>query len=132
MDTPGKNGRSFYLKLDKHSFEVNDVVEGPYSPVRLKVIKTYPFNWWRKLLFILGFPYKSMDLVKVKPYEEKIPVDIGLLRDCWSEACGSGYNNYPSIAKMQADFEKWMDERNINWKNTKDGNNTNNNSASES
>jgi hypothetical protein len=43
-------------------------------------------------------------------------IDIGLLRDCWSSACAVGHNKYPSLSAMQAEFEKWLDENNIKWR----------------
>ncbi len=42
--------------------------------------------------------------------------DISLLRDCWSTAMASGYNNFPSMSKMQKDFEQWMDDQGIEWR----------------
>lgn len=41
--------------------------------------------------------------------------DTSLLRDCWSLACASGYRNFPSLTQMQADFEKFLTDRNIEY-----------------
>lgn len=41
------------------------------------------------------------------------PIDVSLLRDCWSAACTSGYRNYPSMDAMQADFDKWLKKHTV-------------------
>lgn len=46
-----------------------------------------------------------------------IRCDVELLRDCWSAACAAGYHNFPSLNKMQIEFEKWLDEKGIDWRN---------------
>ena len=31
-------------------------------------------------------------------------------KDCWSEAWGIGFTRFPSLDKMQKEFDKWLDK----------------------
>lgn len=63
---PGTANKSFKIELDrKHLVRKGDILLGTHG-VGCKVIRAYPFTWWRKLLLKIGIPFKSMELVKVK------------------------------------------------------------------
>lgn len=53
------------------------------------------------------------DKIKSQPAD---PIDIGMLRDCWSVACSAGHIHFPSLSRMQTCFEDWMDSRGIKWR----------------
>lgn len=64
------HGQPFYIRISSHAFKKNEILECPGN-IKVKVIKTYPFNWWRRFLFTLGLPYKTFDMIKVREeYEE--------------------------------------------------------------
>ena len=65
---PGKNRTAFYVTFDSNYFKKGDTLfmETP-EKINLKVIKTYEFTWWKKLLFRIEFKFKSCDMIKVKP-----------------------------------------------------------------
>lgn len=61
-------GTTFKLKMQKNYWHKNDVIElaNGTKPMQLKVTKVYKFNLWRRLLFKLGFSFKSMEMVQIK------------------------------------------------------------------
>lgn len=62
--------QSFKIILDQNWYRPEEILKLP-TGAKLKVIKTYPFNWWRRLLFKLGFSYTSSKVIKVENiYEE--------------------------------------------------------------
>lgn len=66
---PEIRSKTFYLAFNDRWFRKGDIIirEFENSPsIKVKVIKTYPFNWWRKFLFWLGIPIKSCKVIKVK------------------------------------------------------------------
>lgn len=54
-----------YLTLSSNWYNKNDILITGDS-IKLKVIKTYKLNWWRKLLLKLGFNIKSGNCIKCK------------------------------------------------------------------
>jgi len=65
MSYPGKNNTKFTIKLDADWFGEKDVIE-QFAGAKLRIVKVYKFTWWRKILFYLGFPFKSAKCVKVE------------------------------------------------------------------
>lgn len=56
---------TFYLNLNESYFLKGDILNlNTNTECKAKVIKTYPFNWWRKILFKLGFSITSCKMVK--------------------------------------------------------------------
>lgn len=55
----------FDIYFDTQPFKKGDILVS-CGNIELKVIKTYPFNWWRKLLKLLRLPYTDSNTVKVK------------------------------------------------------------------
>lgn len=66
MKNPGINNKSFFIRLDKTSFyKKNEILILPNSR-EVKIIKTYPYNWYRKILNFLHLPFKTCDIIKCK------------------------------------------------------------------
>jgi hypothetical protein len=65
MKTPGINNKPFFLILTKDTFNKNDILYLP-DMSKIKIIKTYPYNWYRKILNFLHLPFKMCDCVKCK------------------------------------------------------------------
>lgn len=57
-------GYTFTITFKENYFRKGEILD--VGTFKAKVIKTYPFNWWRKLLFKLGFSIKSCNIIKVK------------------------------------------------------------------
>lgn len=65
--------------------------------------------------FVIGF-INDLNQVKNIGFEPHVSgslPSVSLLRDCWSAACASGYHNYPSLNRMQKEFDKWLEEHQI-------------------
>lgn len=52
---------TFFIKMKGDYLRKNDVIYFP-STQTARVKKVYPFNWWRRLLFRLGFKIKSANI----------------------------------------------------------------------
>lgn len=67
--------KSFKITLyGSHTFKKGDVVNT--TDCWVVIIKTYPFNWWRKLLEFLGLPYTKENVIKVKYYIDEQRTNI--------------------------------------------------------
>jgi hypothetical protein len=62
---PGLYGKPFYLKFDQEWVRRGDILETSDN-YKLKVLKVYKFTWWKKILFRLGFRFKSMEVGLIK------------------------------------------------------------------
>ena len=61
---PGSKSKPFIIKLEEDWFKKGDILETS-DESKLKIIKIYKFNWWRRLLFWFGFPFKYAQCIKV-------------------------------------------------------------------
>lgn len=61
MDVPR---REFILRLDATYFKKGQIIQDSQGR-DLLILKSYPYNWWRKLLRWLGFKIRNYHYYKV-------------------------------------------------------------------
>ena len=59
-----KTKDTFYMIVYGSDYKKGDILHFGYREV--KILKTYPFNWWRKILKRLGFKITNSNTVKVR------------------------------------------------------------------
>lgn len=57
------SGKNFKIKLEADCMK-NDLLN--FSDKKLLVTKVYKFNWWKRFLYKLDVPFKSMELKEIK------------------------------------------------------------------
>ena len=68
---PGNQPGKFEIEFDQdYGLSRKDIIVGPLG-IHLKVIKTYPFNLYRRIRFALGFKIKSSRCVIVKKMQHE-------------------------------------------------------------
>lgn len=62
------DGGKFTIKMESTYFQKKDIVQ--INSMTCVVVKVRKFNWWRRLLFDLGFKFYSMDLKQINRYSK--------------------------------------------------------------
>ena len=61
----GLNKTSFIIKFDTNTFNRKNILMTP-GGTKVKVIKVYKYNLYRRILHFFGFQFKLFNCVKVK------------------------------------------------------------------